>query len=320
MSCAAPRAPRAVADNADGVAPGHGKATPVTFAWGVPCRVPVTEVASKKDTTVKMTYDVVLEPAETGDELRVRLEHFAFQEANGIDLTTAAMRARMAEAVALTAAIPVMRIATNGSFLGVVDLDKAVAWMLDQPPFNKKPEAAEKVRAMMLSPQMLEALTGKMGEIWGTWVGAWLARELAPGETVQLQSGVQFGTNAAAGHSRLSHLGAVADAPGMMRFRLESEEHGAELVRAARGLIASMLAEMAIREPPELFITDGDRQQFAEIDTDPTTLRPGHAVFDTKSHFVFKNGKDMTYTERRDDTFHWDRAQGVCAARPEEHR
>lgn len=93
-----------------------------------------------------------------------------------------------------TAAIPAMRVARNDSFLGVVDLDKAVTWMLDQPPFNKKPEEAENVRAMMLSPQMLEVLTGKMGEIWGTWVGAWLANGLAPGETLRLQSGVQFGT------------------------------------------------------------------------------------------------------------------------------
>lgn len=88
----------------------------------------------------------------------------------------------------------------------------------------------------------------------------------------------------------------------MMRFRFESEVHGAELVRVVRGLLASMLAEMAVKEPPELFITDGSRQQLAEVDTDPITLRPNHAVFDTKSHFVFKNGKNTTYMERRDDT------------------
>jgi hypothetical protein len=292
----------------------RGAPTAVGFAWGTPCRVPVTEVTLKKGVTTKMTYEVVLEPAARGSELRLRMEHFDFLEVNGLDVTTPAMRSRLAEAVVLTAAIPAMRIAKNGTYLGVVDLEKAVAWMLEQPPFNKDPAQAKQVRTMMLSPQMLEILRGKMGEIWQTWVGAWLAGGgLSPGDTAELNETVGFGARNIVAPAKISHLGEIAGVPGVMRFRFESDVRGKGLISIARGFLVGLLMEMGVKEPPELQIAEGSRQELAEVDTEPSTLRPHRALFETKLYLMLRNGKDTRYHERRETTFHWEKAQGVCA-------
>jgi hypothetical protein len=291
---------------------GGNRAT--AFAWGVPCRVPVTVIGVKQGATVKSANDVVLELGADRSELRVRLEHFRFLEIDGVDVTIPARRKDVEPAELLAEVIPAIRVARTGEFLGVVDLEKAVTWLLEQPMFKAKIKDADQLRKLLLSPQMLQAMQGEMAQIWRAWVSGWLDNRLGPGQTVELQQSM-IAAESFVVPTRLSHLGEVRGAPGLVRFRLENTVRGKPFASVAGGFLKELVANLATPPGAPVQIVDGERQEVDEVETDPTTLRPRHARYEVKVHAVFSDGKDTRQVQSRDTTFHWDRAQGACASK-----
>jgi hypothetical protein len=302
------------AARADAPKRGAGAAT---FAWGVPCRVPVVEVGLRNGNTVKISYEIALERSADRAELRVRLENYAFLEVNGQDVTVPAMRESLRKATLMTAAVPAIRVSGAGAYLGIVDLEKSVSWMLEQPYFRQEqPAEAEKLRKTMLSPQMLESFNNEMGGIWSTWVGAWIGRRLAPGETVAFTDRVAIDHASFPAPTRISNLGDAAVHPGTVRLRLESTIRGKDLAEALSAFVTDIAKDLGAQDSASGLLSDGDRRIVMEVDTELATLRPRRALFDMVLHVKFKDGKERSYPQRRETTFHWDRAQGACAPHP----
>jgi hypothetical protein len=98
-----------------------------------------------------------------------------------------------------------------------------------------------------------------------------------------------------------------------VRLRLESTIRGKDLAEALSAFITDITKDLSARDSASGLLSDGDRRVVMEVDTELATLRPRRALFDMVFHVKFKDGKERSYRQRRETTFHWDRAQGACA-------
>jgi len=285
-----------------------------TFAWATPCRVPVIEVDLKDGNTVKLSYDVVVE--RSGDDLHLQMENYAFLEVNGRDATVPPLRDTLREATLMTGAVPAIRISQAGEYLGIVDPEKAVTKLLENPYFRRSGGDSEKMRKLMLSPQMLAVFTNQMGGIWGAWVGRWLDHVPASGKRLAFTEQIELGKATFTSPITISNLGPADGAPGAVRLRAESALRSKELAHELSEVLSSLFTDVGTKDSLRDMLTDGERRVVMEVDTDVSTLRPRRALLDITLQVKLKDGKERSEKQRRETTFHWDRAKGACAPYP----
>lgn len=283
------------------------------FAWGTPCRVRATEMSNKDGNAIKVTFDVVVEPDARTDELRVRLDNYGFLEVNGQDATTPELRAALRDATAAASLVPAMRVTKTGEFLGVADLEQSINKIIENPVLKSVAQDAAQVREAMLSPQMLASFTNEMGAIWATWVGRWLEHRPAKGKRLELTEQVEIGQAKVSAPVTFSNLGEIAQ--GTIRLRTESTMRGKDMAGALREFVRGMAASFGAKPAQLDVFVDAERHLVMEVDTDPATLRPRRALFDSSLRLTETGGKIQTRQMRRETTFDWSHAQGACAPR-----
>ena len=152
------------------------------FDWGSWCRVPVTETVEKKDSSSRLGYvvSVVQRPDKS---FEVRLEDFSMSMLNGKDVTSPEWQARLKPALALTSAIPAMRLSPKGEFIDCESFDRLIDRMLNSHIFP--PERAGDMRKVLAVPSMQAAMQDAVQQYWFGWVEAWIGWPLRPGASTK---------------------------------------------------------------------------------------------------------------------------------------
>jgi hypothetical protein len=270
-----------------------GRATALTFAWPAPATVQVTERVLKKGRRGTLRYDLTIAREPDGG-LLVTYKDFEFLELAGLDLKKPEIKAQIAPALALAAAIPPLKISPDGAFLDVVNLEATVDRVIDTLERGGSTPAAQvaQLRATMKSPAMLQMMKSSVADTWMSWVGLWREAELpGPG-----QEGPITGVEVSGRTGTVRNLGA-----GQRGLRLAAEvatpsatiDAELEPVREAAGeLAAGMPATGAASKRTAL-----------EVELDPATMRPYTASYRTTISLTADGSSDGV--EEHDYVFVW---------------
>jgi hypothetical protein len=267
------------------------------FDWSPPCRVPVVEDSEIDGDLGRLKYVIDARRGADGN-LEVRMQDFEMLRMSGQDVTSPAWKARLAPTMALTEAIPAMRVSPAGSYLGAEDPGALLERLLAARHYSPEEEAA--VRKMLLSSGAAATFDSLIGEYWHGWVEDWIGWSLAPGASrdEKLELPVEGGTVPTT--IRYEYVG-LHD--GNASLRLTSTVTGAQVFRLSGMKVGDMDKLAAL-------IADARREQVAAVEIDPATLRPRHTRSELEVTVSFKDGTSKHRSEVHDLTWDWAKADG----------
>jgi len=270
------------------------------FDWPVPSAARVTTSLEQDD--VRSTARYRIEVRESApEELSVEFQEFELLTVNGADATAPALARELAPLVALTAALPALRIAGNGAYLGVIKLEEALARSLELLPPDLPEDTRARLQTHLRKPAMRSLMEQRSGEVWNLWVGAWNGVELVPGQSLQGRVPVRVMQRDIQQQVVIEYVGAALEYPGAARLRMTSVLDGARALGLAHdngngrgeddGQGRSALS-----------------QTVSEISLRPDDLLPFHVVSTTEVVLRERSGKAHNRRERREYWFEWETA------------
>ena len=287
------------------LAPGVGWAgEPWMFDWGERCRVPVTERMEKKGHSATSTFVLDLQPVGSGFELE--FTDFEMTALDGVDPSDPRARAVFEQLGQQAALIPVTRIDSFGRFRGVSGLDELIESVVAKRT-QDDPELAARMRVALSSPQMRAQLEEKMGDYWRSWVESWVGAELAPSETREHASEVAVVGGVLPIAVKMEHRGDAPGAPGLARLLLVNTTGGPETAEMTRNMVGKLAPERA--EEFRAMRIMVRKTTTIEADIEVNGLRP-HRVRIVAEMEAEQDGQVHRRRDVREDTFHWDRAEG----------
>lgn len=296
------------------LAPG---ATRLTFAWGLPCRVPVIETATTDEATIRAHYTLDLRPsAVRPGEAELRKLDLELDAIGG----AAATEAERVEFRGAAALAPVLRIGPSGSYLGFVDPAQAVehALILMVRTGGLPAEEVPAARARMLSaPELIDAAAAEAGEDWELIVGGWLGVTDRVGETRRTEVVLDAGPLQARRMITVVHRGVW---PGTSLVVVERQSD-----LPPDGMRAIALADAAERasgvseaERAALFDraqrTSGRSTTVTRIATEARSLRSLRLEHAQTTEIVVAGEPPTTSRTSRQLAFDWDHAAGCRPA------
>lgn len=272
------------------------------FAWPVPANVRITERALKRGKTAVKRYTATLVPHENGEDLLLSLRDFDFVELEGLDLVDPAVKKALAPALAMTSAIPDLRIGKNGDLLGVVGIDRLAQRIVEFLGRVSGGEDKQKLAAMaqaFKNPRVLKTLEEAGSQSWLAWVGAWTRLGgIEQGGKAELTASTKAGSQ----QIHAEHLGPAEGKPGhvnlLMRTRTDGEKAG-ELIQ---GFLQEMTPKKGGEEIPE--IEECEVVTTVRAVTDPKTLMPLRVELEKRIR-IKMGGKETNGLERREYDFDW---------------
>jgi hypothetical protein len=272
--------PGAAPSTATAVAPAKDAAL-TTFDWAPPCRVPVRELRADDDETRRVSYVLELTRGP-GDRLELRQRDFRLLELNGEDMTTPEHLEQGPGLLVNDEMVPPIYVSASGEPLGVGPLEGKYAQATEGGPVWPR-------------------LEDRTVEQWRTWVGAWTAWSVAPGQTRDTVTKVdtrEAGTLAASDHAE--HQG--ADAAGVKLRLTRSLE-----APAVQRKYAFLLHDVVVAD--DHYVTGHERTTYS-VETDAATLRPAHARFELEGAIELSESGALKLHTVRDTTFDWAHAEG----------
>jgi hypothetical protein len=287
------------------------EAPPFRFGWALPCRVPVTTVATKKGKTIRFSF--FLDVRRAGEKVHARFEDMRFLEFEGKDITGPAFQKQLAPALALASAIPTLEVSREGAFERAIGLEELVDRVVAADPKNKDPEKRAAVTRFMKRPEVLATMEAAGGDYWESWVGAWVdfgARPGAPREA-DTETAV-FGVKMPM-HVRGEFIGASLQYEGAVHLRITMTIDGDDSPRALEEVVAHMIHEAAPETAkmnvPMPKVARFDKVVVTEVHTDPATLHPSRVSMRTTTNIDLGQGLKTMY-DSREETFDWANAKG----------
>lgn len=166
----------------------------VRFDWGPPCRVPAIQDLEQDGRHARLSFDVVLEPAD--GRLVMRLDDLRVVPDGSVTDDRAALALN-------EAAIPPLVVALDGSAIGALEGDRATG-----------------------------ALAQEAADRWTRWVGVWVGAVVAPGtETRWVQDVPAAGGVLEAVRFALANHGRVLGRPELTLLSLEQTRAGERVDR-----------------------------------------------------------------------------------------
>lgn len=258
------------------------------FGWPQGAEATVTESISKRGRTAVTRYRIALAPTTAADgtaELRLQIRDFEFVALEGVDLDDPRVRDAMAPTLALAQAVPDLRIAADGTYLGAEDMAATVDRLLDSLRRQQRlPRARlDAMERTLRSPHVAPLLARAGQDFWNCWVGAWTGVENQPGRTNTFPTELPPAFGTAQGEATFRHHGAVAEPAGHVWLGLENVMTGGDagqgLLAFVRATFPEALAESGKALPNDL-IQDLRLVTRAEVITDPATLLPHRASYE----------------------------------------
>ncbi|MFM1871084.1 MAG: hypothetical protein RL398_506 [Planctomycetota bacterium] len=262
-------------------------AAPLVFAWPLPATAWVTKVGTKPTGTAKLRYriDLAAVAADAAEpdrpvELRLRQTDFSFVEINGQDATTEAMQKALAQANALTQAVPDVVVDAAGAFVRIDGLDAMITRVTEYMATSKgmTEQQRRRIEFSMKAPTMRATLQQSCGDDWNLWVGAWVGTALRPGESLRGEGNLPVLTTTLPGTTTMQHHGEVEGRPGCVRLTRTVVVEGDEATARFAAAIKKMAA--AGGKPPVEFdqLQSMRAELQAEVVVEAATLRPMRAT------------------------------------------
>lgn len=279
-------------------------AEPWRFDWGGACRVPVTEQVERKGQ--KATASFVLDLQKKAEGFELRFTDYRMLALEGLDPDDPRTTAVLEQVGRQASLIPVTRVDSEGRYAGITGLDEMIEGVLDLQA-KGDPELAARMRQAMTSPQLKAQLEEKMGDYWRSWVEAWLGADLAPSETREKNLEIQVPGGTWPLEVRVEHRGPSEGAPNLARLVMLNRTGGDDLQKMTAELLGGVDPEEAakMRELDMQF----DKVTSIEADLELSGLRPHHVRYVSEIE-VRGGGEVHSRRDVRDDTFHWERAEG----------
>jgi hypothetical protein len=279
-------------------------AEPWQFDWGDACRLPVTERIERAGRGATSSF--VLDVRRAAQGFEVRFTDFQMLGIEGLasdDPRTREVLERTGRRAA--ALLPVLRVDAGGRYAGITRFDELIENVAALQ--GGDPAAAERTRRTLASPRMRAQLEQTSSDYWSSWVGSWLGLGLAPGQAREDTSRLPVPGGSLPLATRLEHRGAPPHAPARAQLALHSRTTPADV----KDTLAAIAAELGPERPAGVEDLDArfERSIRVEADVEPEGLRPHRVRVATTTEFG-ADGESHRRSDVRDDTFHWDRAQG----------
>lgn len=287
----------------------HGTGTPLRFDWHPPCRVPVVERIDKQGQRAVFAYDIVVTPVGSTDLLEVRMERLQPVEVNGQDASGPGMQAQLRPMLAVSSALPVLRVARDGAFVDLIGEQVLVERMLDLSGVTRGTLDETQLRRMLTSPQMLATLRERAGDYWRVWVGAWVGLDLAPGEMLDGVEELPVGDGVLRAPVRYRNDGPVPGNPRLLRVARVSTLAGPE-VEAFLARVLMGVGTATGKPVTADSVRSARRTTTIVAETDPATLRPLRTEYTTETELEVRDQPMQTQKQVQETTFDWNRAVG----------
>lgn len=286
---------------------GAVKAEALRFDWPAPAQALLTLEAQKGGRTVSTEMVLDVSPLE-GGLLRMDYKDVKLLSVDGQDFSSAQAQARLPAAFkAVAAAMPSFIVGPDGEVREIVGLKDLLETVIENTPEDPPRVTREKLREVMLDPQMQKVVRAKAANDWGIWVGIWAGKDIPTGERRDFttETPVTGGVIPARGY--FEHLGEAEGYPGAVRLRMEMVVDGPQF-REALFRTLSGLARRA-GKPMEGLSADAiefaERRQIVEVVTDPDTLRPYEAHTTTLVTMRIKDQPERQEKESKSFDFAW---------------
>lgn len=286
-----------------------GSGVPMRFDWAPPCRVPVIERIEKQGQSAVFSYDVTLQRTREPGVLELRTEQLRPLEINGVDATSAGLQAEGRTMMALAAALPALRISSDGQFLGITGEAELVERLLALSGARPGTLESDRLRQTLTSPQTLSTLRERAGDTWRGWVGAWVGVDLAPGEELDAVEEVAVPGKVLRAPVRYQRDPDPVDAPGMAKLTRTAVFSGPEMDAFMANVLVG-LGRATGSDAERDMVRSARRTTTITAATDPATLRPGVVSYVTETSLELKAQPAQTQRQVRAATFDWLRARG----------
>ena len=281
--------------------------TPFTFHWTAPAEADVTVAVRKRGHDAEYRYTLAVTRDDATGDFILETRDFVPLSVGGHPITTDQERRAVAPAIAMLSAVPAFRVGADGTFKGVDgDLDA----MFDKiaPLFHGHPAVERIFTALRESPQMREAMEGRLADTWNAWVGLWIGFDKAPGESAQVPGEAHvFGQTWPAAVD-VTREGDSAACNGCVRMRATMKVEGAAFREAWGDIMRAMVAGSGRPGDIDGMIDSVEsvaRETVTRADTDPATLRPVAVTREIALLVKPRDGSEERRVESYRYTFRW---------------
>lgn len=249
-------------------------AVTVRFDWVLPCRVPVVQDGRKRGRQSRITYDLVARAG--GPELVVALEDVRFVSFDGVPARESALAGQLDQLERqIAAAMPTFRVDSGGAYLGLSDVDAAIELTIQLLEGQLDDDEKAKVEAMMRAPETRAMIEQKSGDHWNAWVGAWLGRELTPGQPLEVPLSTSVpGAAPIEVVTVIRHHGRVAGHPEAVLLSATTVIDGDQAIAMVLQPLRNMAAQMGQPPPPDDAFESVRRETVVTVAIEPDTGRP----------------------------------------------
>jgi hypothetical protein len=287
-----------------GAAATAAAAEPWQFDWGDGCRLPVTERIERAGRVATSSFVLDVRRAAQGFEVRFTDFHMLGIEGLAPDdpRTREVLEKTGRRAAAL---MPVLLVDAGGRYVGITRFDELIEGVVTLQ--GDSPEAARRTRQTLATPRMRAQLEQKASDYWNSWVGSWLEAGLAPGQAREGTSRLPVPGGSLPLATKLEHRGPPTHAPDRAQLALTSSTTAADV----KDTLAAIAAELGPERAAGVQDLDArfERSTSVEAEVEPAGLRPHRVRVATRTE-LSAGGESHTRSDLRDDSFHWDRAQG----------
>ena len=286
-----------------------GAADAFTFAWPENARAVVTVDVLKSERSMRYRYELSTEPAPDGNGIIIHSDNFEPLVFDGRDVDTPELRETVAPLTAAAAAVPSMRIGSDGSFQGF-EGDLSAMFEALTPMVEDNPQAKAAIEAMRSSPQMQQAIAARVADLWAIWVGNWIGLDLDAGETREDKMAFStFGEEM--DQSVIVRNDGASDAcAGCVRIQWDGILDDPAFRQGWEAAMRRMASQAGNTTGLDEFLNSVDsieRLAAIRVETDPATLQP-YMVF-RESTVIMRVGDDQPrrQVERATYRFDWSR-------------
>lgn len=281
--------------------------TPFTFRWAAPAEADVTVVVRKRGHDAEYRYTLAVTRDDATGDLLLEARDFVPLSVGGRPITTDQERQAVAPAIAMLSAVPAFRVSPDGRFNGVDgDLDA----MFDRiaPLFKGHPAVEQIFTALRESPQMRDAMEGRLADTWNAWVGFWIGFDEDPGQSAQVPGEAHVFGQTWPATAQVTREGDSAACNGCVRMRAEMRVEGAAFREAWAGIMRAMVAGSGRPGDIDALIDSMEsvaRETVTLVDTDPATLRPVAVTREIALLVKPRTGSEERRVEGYRYTFRW---------------
>jgi len=282
-------------------------AAPLKFSWSPSERFQVQQSIEKNGSTLTVLFDCQMMATNRGfvlDWLGARILKMNGQTAD----KSMAWQKEVAPLEA-TFRYASFHISETGEFLEALDVEQMIRKLnrlLDQITPDRSPEARDYYEKLATSKSGKLMTDQILGQIWETWVQAWISLKLAEGETGSQTTSVSLNNHQVPATVTTSNLGIAGTDEDLLNLKCEQRLSTTNLAGALDAILGNLAAETEIKKgdplPKNVSL---ERTSILEVHTERQSLKPHWAKRTTTLTIDAPGEPKKTTVEVNEYQFFW---------------